>query len=111
MKRMTDELKSFFAQEMSANTVNVSTSINDTMYKKFDQLNNGLNQIVTRVSETKTVAENNASRLEQLEEESKIASSRLEKYSRKIEQLEELVDDQINQKVRSTQVICGVNVV
>ena len=93
MKTMTGELKSFFAQEISASPVNVTTSIKDAMNRKFDQLNNTLNEIDTRVSETKTLTENNTSRLEQLEEESKIASSRLEEYSRKIEQLEELADD------------------
>ena len=44
----------------------------------------------TRFIETKTLVENIASRLEQLEEENKIANARLEKYSRKIEQLQEL---------------------
>ena len=32
----------------------------------------------------------------------------LEEYSRKIEQLEELVNDQINRNARSTLIICGV---
>ena len=32
----------------------------------------------------------------------------LEEYSRKIEQSEENVDDQINQNARSTLIICGV---
>ena len=41
------------------------------MNRKFDQLNIRLNEIDTRVSETKTLAENNTSRLERLEEESK----------------------------------------
>ena len=41
------------------------------MNRKFDELNNRLNEIDTRVSETKTLAENNTSRLERLEEESK----------------------------------------
>ena len=92
---MSDQLKSLFTQEISANAVNVITNINGTMNRKFDQLNNRLNQIDIRVNETKTLAENNTNRLEQLEEESKITNLRLE-YSRKIEQLEELVHDQIN---------------
>ena len=108
MKKMTDELKSFFAQEISASAVNVTISINDTMNRKFDQLNKGLNEINTRVNQTKTLAENNTSRLEQLEEESKITNLRLEEYSRKIEQLEELVDDQVNRNSRSTLIIRGV---
>ena len=69
------------------------------MNRKFDQLNNRLNMIDTRVNETKTLAENNTNRLQQLEEESKITNLRFEEYSIKIEQLEELVDDQINQNV------------
>ena len=93
MKKMTEELISFFAQEISATAVNVTTSINDTMNRKFDQLNNRLNEIDTKVNQTKKLAENNTSRLEQLEEESKITNLRLEEYSRKIEQLEELIDD------------------
>ena len=82
---MSDELKSFFAQEISASAVNVATSINDTMNRKFDQLNKRLNEIDITINETKTLAENNTNRLEQLEEESKITSLRLEEYSRKIE--------------------------
>ena len=58
------------------------------MNRKFDQLNNRLNEIDTRVNETKTLAENNTNRLEQLEEESKITNLRLEEYSREIEPLE-----------------------
>ena len=61
--------------------VNVTTSINDTMNRKFDQLNNRLNMIDTRVNETKTLAENNTNRLQQLEEESKITNLRFEEYS------------------------------
>ena len=82
---MSDELKSFFAQEISASAVNVATSINDTMNRKFDQLNKRLNEIDITINETKTLAENNTNRLEQLEEESKITNLRLEEYSRKIE--------------------------
>ena len=108
MKKMTDDLKSFFSQETSASAINVTTSINDTMNRKFDQLNNRLNEIDTRVNQTKTLTENNTGRLEQLEEESKITNLRLEEYSRKIEQLEELVDDQINQNAGSTLIIRGV---
>ena len=78
------------------------------MNRKFDQLNNRLNEIDTRVNQTKTLTENNTGRLEQLEEESKITNLRLEEYSRKIEQLEELVDDQINRNARSTLIIRGV---
>ena len=103
LKKMSDELKSFFAQEISASAVNVTTSINNMMNRKFNQLN----EIDIRVNETKTLAENNTNRLEQLEEESKITNLRLE-YSRKIEQLEELVDDQINQNASSTLIIRGV---
>ena len=108
LKKMSDELKSFFAQEISASAVNVTTSINDTMNRKFDQLNNRLNEIDIRVNESKTLAENNTNRLEQLEEESKITKMRLEEYSRKVEQLEELVEDQINRNSRSTLIIRGV---
>ena len=108
LKKMSDELKSFFAQEISASAVNVTSSINDTMNRKFDQLNNRPNEIDIRVNESKTLAENNTNKLEQLEEESKITNLRLEEYSRKIEQLEELVDDQINRNARSTLIIRGV---
>ena len=83
LKKMSDELKSCFAQEISASAINVTTSINDTMNRTFDQLNNRLNEIDIRVNETKALAENNTNRLEQLEEESKIANLGLEKYSRK----------------------------
>ena len=81
LKKMSDELKSFFAQEISASAVNVTTSINNMMNRKFNQLN----EIDIRVNETKTLAENNTNRLVQLEEESKITNLRLEEYSRKIE--------------------------
>ena len=107
LKKMSDELKSFFAQEISASAVNVTTSINDTMNRKFDQLNNRPNEIDIRVNESKTLAENNTNKLEQLEEESKITNLRLEEYSRKIEQLEELADDQINRNACSTLISSG----
>ena len=37
MKKMTHELISFFAQEISHSAVNVTTSTNDTVNRKFDQ--------------------------------------------------------------------------
>ena len=40
-----------------------------------------------------TLAETDISRLEQLEERVKITNSKLEEHSKKIEQLEELIDD------------------
>ena len=83
MKKMTGELKSLFAQEISASAVYFTTIINDAINRKFDQLNNRLNEIGTRVNETKTLAENNINRLQQLEEESKITNLKLEEYSRK----------------------------
>ena len=79
-------LKNICERLLLASAVNVTTSINDTVNSKFNQLSNRLNEIGTRISETKTLAENNTSRLEQLEDESKITNSRLEEYSRKIEQ-------------------------
>ena len=88
--------------------MNVTTSINDTINRNFDQLNNRLNEIGTRVNKTKTLAENNPSRLGQLEEESKITNLNLEEYSRKIEHLEELVDDQTNRNACSTLIICAM---
>ena len=48
------------------------------MNRKFDPLNNRLNEIDMRVNESKTLAENNTNRLEQLEEEGKITNLRLE---------------------------------
>ena len=112
LKKTTDEPRSVFAQEISASAVNVTTSINNTMNRIqwmqwIVRSANRLNEIDNRVSETKTLAENNESRLEQLEEESKIGNSKLEEYSRKIEQLEEFVDDQINWNARSTLISCG----
>ena len=68
IKKMTDELRLFSAQKISANAVNVTTGINDTTDRKFDQPKNRLYEIDTRVNETKTLAENNTSRSEQLEE-------------------------------------------
>ena len=70
VKKMTDELKLFFPQEIPASAVNVTTSINNTVNRKFNQLNNRLNEIDTRVIEIKTLAENNTNRSEQLEKES-----------------------------------------
>ena len=55
------KMKLLFAQEISASSVNVTTSINNTINRKFYQLNNRLNEMDTRVSETKTPAENNRS--------------------------------------------------
>ena len=108
LKKMSDELKSFFAQEISASGINVTTSINDTMNTKFDQLTNRLNEIDIRVNETKTLAENNTNRLEQFEER-KITNLRVEEYSRRTEHLKDVFDDETNRNACSTLIICGVN--
>ena len=62
LKKMSDELKSFFAQEISASAFNFTTSISDTINRKFDQLNNRLNETDIRVDETKALAKNNKDR-------------------------------------------------
>ena len=62
LKKMSDELKSFFAQEISASAFIFTTSISDTINRKFDQLNNRLNETDIRVDETKALAKNNKDR-------------------------------------------------
>ena len=66
--------------------------------RKFDQLSKKLKEKDTRVSETKTPAESNTSRVEPLEADSKITNSKLEEYFIKIEQLKELIDDKITKR-------------
>ena len=56
LKKNFDELKSFFAQEISTSAVNVTTSSNNMMNIKFDQLHHRLNEIAIGVNETKTLA-------------------------------------------------------
>lgn len=45
---MSDEEKSFFVHNISVNAAKFTTSINDTMNKKLNQLNNKLNEVDTR---------------------------------------------------------------
>lgn len=48
-----------FSQKISASAVKVTTSINDTKNRNFDQRNNKLSEIDTIVNENKTLAEIN----------------------------------------------------
>ena len=107
LKKMSDEQKSFFAQEISVSAVNVTTSINDTMNRKFNQLNNRLNEIDIRVNESKTFSRKQYKQIRAIRRRKEDYKIEVRRIFQK-DQLEELVDDQINQNACSTLIICGV---
>ena len=105
MKKMTDQLKVFFAQEISASAVKVTSGTNYIMSRKLDQLCARLNKIEVKVSDTKALADDNKTRIENLEGKRNNSSSKLEELVRRLEELEEIVDDYGNCNAHSTLVI------
>ena len=78
MERMADMLKVIFAQDISASAVKVTSSINETISKKVDQLSSWLNDIKVKVTCTKTLADDKRVRIEHIEGERDNSSSKLE---------------------------------
>ena len=67
MKKMADELKVIFAQEVSASAVKENSSTNETLSRKLDQLTAFQYEIEIKVSDTNTLEDDNKTRIENLD--------------------------------------------
>ena len=99
-KHFVDDLKQFFAREIA--------TVNENMNKQFDELTQRLQEMNRKVSETTKLAEDNKRQIDYLVQERDSLSTKVEGQDRRISQLEEQIEDQINRNTRSTLVIRGI---
>ena len=99
-KHLVDDLKQFFAREIA--------TVNENMNKQFDELTQRLQELNRKVSETTKLAEDNKRQIDYLVQERDSLSTKVEGQDRRISQLEEQIEDQINRNTRSTLVIRGI---
>ena len=99
-KHLVDDLKQFFAKEIAIVNVN--------MNKKFDKLTQRLQEMDLKVSKTTKLAEENKRQTDYLRQKRDSLSKKVEEQDRRIWQLEEKIEGQINRNTRSTLVIRGI---
>ena len=87
-KHLVDDLKQFFAREIA--------TVNENMNKQFDELTQRLQEMNRKVSETTKLAEDNKRQIDYLVQERDSLSTKVEGQDRRISQLEEQIEDQIN---------------
>ena len=99
-KHLIYDLKQFFAREIA--------SVNENMNKKSNELTQRLQEMDRKVAETTKLAEDNKRQIDCLVQERDSLSTKVEEQDRRISQLEEQTEDQINRNTRSTLVIRGI---
>ena len=99
-KHLFDDLTQFFAKEIAIVNVN--------MNKKFDKLTQRLQEMDLKVSKTTKLAEENKRQTDYLRQKRDSLSKKVEEQDRRIWQLEEKIEGQINRNTRSTLVIRGI---
>ena len=99
-KHLVDDLTQFFAKEIAIVNVN--------MNKKFDELTQRLQEMDLKVSKTTKLAEENKRQTDYLRQKRDSLSKKVEEQDRRIWQLEEKIEGQINRNTRSTLVIRGI---
>ena len=77
------------------------------MSRKLDRLSSRLKEIKIKVSDVKALADDNMTKIENLEGERGKSSSKLEKFLRRLDELEEIFEDQVNCNSRNTLIIHG----
>ena len=83
MKKITNKFKISFAQGILATAVKVSSSINKTMSRKFDQLSSRLNEVDIRDTDAKTPTDDNGIRMGNLAVERNNSNLKLEECIRR----------------------------
>ena len=104
MKQILEDLKSFRTKEMENNTNKITKKAIEKMNIKFDEFRTRIETIERKVEATETLAKQNQNNIICLTNETTALQKNLAEQVKKIDKLEENIEDQINRNYRDTLV-------
>ena len=108
MKEISEDLKSFPTSEMENNAKKITEKIIEKMDTKFDELSTRIETIDRKAEAAETLAKQNQNNISDLTSESTALQEKLVEQAKKIRELEEDIEDQVNRKFRDTPAIRSI---
>ena len=108
MKQISEDLWSFLTKEMENNAKKITEKILEKMNTKFDELSTKIETIDRKPEAAETLAKQNQNNISNLTSESTALQEKLAEQVKKIHELEENIEDQVNINSRDTLVIRSI---
>ena len=96
IKQILEDLKSFLTKEMENNAKKITEKIIERMDTKFDELSTRIETIDRKPEIAETPAKQNQNSISDLTSESTVFQEKLAEQMKKIHELEENIEDQVN---------------
>ena len=96
MKQIPEDLKSFLTKEMENNATKIAEKTIEKMNTKSDELSTRIKTIDRKAEAAETPAKQNQNNISNLTSESTALQERLAEQAKKIHELEEDIEDQVN---------------
>ena len=107
MKQILEDLKNFLTKEMENNAKKITEKTIEKMDTKFDELSTRIETIDRKAEAAETLAKQNQNNSD-LTSESTALQEKLVEQAKKIRELEETIEDQVNTNSRDMLVIRGI---
>ena len=107
MKQILEDLKNFLTKEMENNAKKITERTIEKMDTKFDELSTRTETIDRKAEAAETLAKQNQNNSD-LTSESTALQEKLVEQAKKIRELEETIEDQVNTNSRDMLVIRGI---
>ena len=108
MKQISEDLKSFLTKEMENNAKKITEKNIEKMDTKFDELSTRIEIIDRKAEAAESLAKQNQNSISNLTSESTALQEKIAEQAKKIHELEENIEDQVNRNSRDTLVIRGI---
>ena len=107
MKQISEDLKSFLTRGTENNVKKITEEIIEKMTTKFDELSTRIETRDRKTEAAETIVKQNQNNVSNLTSESTALQEKLAEQEKKIHELEENIEDQVNRNSRDTLVIRG----
>ena len=107
MKQISEDLKSFLTKGTENNVKKITEEIIEKMTTKFDELSTRIETRDRKTEAAETIVKQNQNNVSNLTSESTALQEKLAEQEKKIHELEENIEDQVNRNSRDTLVIRG----
>ena len=108
MKQIPEDLKSFLTKEMENNATKIAEKTIEKMNTKSDELSTRIKTIDRKAEAAETPTKQNQNNISNLTSESTALQERLAEQAKKIHELEEDIEDQVNRNSKEALVIRGI---
>ena len=108
MKQISKDLKSFLTKKMENNANKITEKIIEKIKSNFNKLSTRIETIDKKVEAAETLAKENQNNISNLTCVSTAVQEKLAEQAKKIHELEENIEDQVNRNSRVILVIRGI---